>query len=338
MNKWYTAKGEHNDIVLSTRVRFARNLADFPFPCRLDAESRKEVCEKVRDALADVSGIRLHYINMSDLSEKQAVALAERHLISPEFTSGGEGRALLLSEDESVSIMLCEEDHIRIQVIRGGLDLEGAFDLANKIDDLLDSKLNYAFDERLGYLTQCPTNIGTGMRASVMMHLPALSKCNQTSKLSTTIGKIGLTVRGSYGEGTVAKGDIYQLSNQVTLGISEKTALDNLKSITMQIATQERAAGEEFVKNVSILDRITRAYGILSSARLLSTDEMLDLFSWVRLGAVYGVIDADITKLNELTETMQAATLASKNGEFLSSDERDEIRARTVREALFDKQ
>lgn len=338
MNKWYKAKGEHNDIILSTRVRFARNLASFPFPCRLDAAGRKEVCETVRDALADVSGIKLHYIDMNDLSEKQSVALAERHLISPEFTSGGEGRALLLSEDESVSIMLCEEDHIRIQVIKGGLDLEGAYDLANKIDDLLDSKLNYAFDERLGYLTQCPTNIGTGMRASVMMHLPALSKCNQTAKLSSTVSKLGLTVRGSYGEGTVAKGDIYQISNQVTLGISEKTALDNLKSIAMQIATQERAAGEEFVKNVSILDRITRAYGILSSARLLSTDEMLDLFSWVRLGSVYGIIEADITKLNELTETMQAATLASKNGEFLSSDERDEIRAKTVREALFGKQ
>lgn len=337
MNKWYTAKGEHNDVILSTRVRFARNLENFPFPCRLDADGKEAVCMTVKEALADVSGIKLHYIDMNDLTEKQAVGLAERHLISPEFTSGGKGRALLLSEDESVSIMLCEEDHIRIQVIKGGLDLEGAYDLANKIDDLLDSKLKYAFDERIGYLTQCPTNIGTGMRASVMMHLPALSKCNQTTKLSSTVSKLGLTVRGSYGEGTIAKGDIYQISNQVTLGISEKTALDNLKSIAMQVATQERAAGEEFVKNVSILDRITRAYGILSSARLLSTDEMLDLFSWVRLGSVYGVIDADIQKINELTETMQAATLASANGEHLSSDERDEIRAKTVREKLFGK-
>lgn len=337
MNKWYTAKGEHNDVILSTRVRFARNLENFPFPCRLDADGKEAVCMTVKEALADVSGIKLHYIDMNDLTEKQAVGLAERHLISPEFTSGGKGRALLLSDDESVSIMLCEEDHIRIQVIKGGLDLEGAYDLANKIDDLLDSKLKYAFDERIGYLTQCPTNIGTGMRASVMMHLPALSKCNQTSKLSSTVSKLGLTVRGSYGEGTIAKGDIYQISNQVTLGISEKTALDNLKSIAMQVATQERAAGEEFVKNVSILDRITRAYGILSSARLLSTDEMLDLFSWVRLGSVYGVIDADIQKINELTETMQAATLASTNGEHLSSDERDEIRAKTVREKLFGK-
>ncbi len=338
MNKWYNLKSEHDDIILSTRVRFARNLADFPFPCRLDDDGKQTVCRTVRDALSDVSGIKLHYIEMDSLSQKQAVALAERHLISPEFASPRKGRALLLSEDESVSIMLCEEDHIRIQVIKGGLDTEGAFELANRIDDLLDSKLRYAFDERIGYLTQCPTNLGTGMRASVMMHLPALSKCNQISKLASTVGKLGLTIRGSYGEGTNAKGDIFQLSNQLTLGISERTALDNLKAITMQIATQERSAGEEFVKNVNILDRITRAYGILSSARLLSTDEMLDLFSWVRLGAVYGIIEADTVKINELTETMQAATLACANGEDLSEDERDEIRAKTVRKELFDKQ
>ena len=338
MNKWYNTKSEHNDIILSTRVRFARNLTDFPFPCRLDSEGRQQVCQTVRDALSDVSGIKLRYIEMDTLSHKQAVALAERHLISPEFASPQKGRALLLSEDESVSIMLCEEDHIRIQVIKGGLDLEGAFDLATKIDDLLDSKLSYAFDVRLGYLTQCPTNLGTGMRASVMLHLPSLAKCGQIPKLASTLGKLGLTIRGTYGEGTNAKGDIFQLSNQVTLGISENTALDNLKALTMQIATQERAAGEEFVKNVNILDRITRAYGILSSARLLSTDEMLDLFSWVRLGAVYGIIDTDIAKMNELTETMQAATLACTNGEDLSSDERDEIRAKTVRKEMFDKQ
>lgn len=337
MSKWYNSKNEHNDVILSTRVRFARNLEEYPFPCRLDDDGKAKVCEVVREALSDVSGIKLHYIEMNNLTQKQAVALAERHLISPEFASPKKGRALLLSEDESVSIMLCEEDHIRIQVIKGGLDLDGAFELANKIDDLLDSKLKYAFDEKIGYLTQCPTNLGTGMRASVMMHLPALSKCNQMPKLTSTVSKLGLTIRGSYGEGSSARGDIFQLSNQVTLGISEKSALDNLKAITMQIATQERAAGEEYVKNVNILDRITRAYGILSSARLLSTDEMLDLFSWVRLGAIYGVVNADIEKINELTETMQAATLACKNGENLSGDERDEIRARTVREEMFGK-
>lgn len=334
MNKWYENQS-NNDVVLSTRIRFARNLEDYPFPCRLDVQGREQVCKAVKDALADVSGLKLEYIEMDSLTSKQAVALAERHLISPEFAAPQKGRALLLSEDECVSIMLCEEDHIRIQVIKSGLDLEGAFELANKIDDLLDSKLRYAFDERIGYLTQCPTNLGTGMRASVMMHLPALSKCNQMSRLASTVSKLGLTIRGTYGEGTSAKGDIYQLSNQVSLGISENSALENLKAITMQIATQERTAGDEFVKNVNVLDRINRSYGILSTARLLSTDEMLDLFSWVRLGAMYKIIDADISKLNELTETMQAATLACANREDMDGDERDEIRAKTVREKLF---
>lgn len=336
MNKWYETKS-NNDVVLSTRIRFARNLADYPFPCRLDAQGREKVCSVVKDALSDVSGLKLNYIEMQSLTPKQAVSLAERHLISPEFTSLQKGRALLLSEDESISIMLCEEDHLRIQVIKGGLDLEGAFEIANKIDDLLDSKLHFAFDERIGYLTQCPTNLGTGMRASVMMHLPALAKCNQMSKLASTVSKLGLTIRGTFGEGSSAKGDIYQLSNQVSLGISEQSAIDNLKAITMQIATQEHSAGEEFVKNVNIVDRITRAYGILSTARLLSTDEMLDLFSWVRLGTAYNIIDTDITVLNELTETMQAATLACNNGESLNDDQRDEIRAKKVREKLFNK-
>ena len=235
MNKWYQTKS-NNDSVLSTRIRFARNLESFPFPCRLDEQGREAVCHAVRDALADVSGLKLYYIEMNQLSPRQAVALAERHLISPEFATPRKGRALLLSEDESVSIMLCEEDHVRIQVIRGGLDLEGAFELANKIDDLLDSKLNFAFDERIGYLTQCPTNLGTGMRASVMMHLPALSKCGQMPRLASTVSKLGLTIRGTFGEGTGAKGDLYQLSNQVSLGISEQSALDNLKAIAMQIA------------------------------------------------------------------------------------------------------
>ncbi len=335
MEKWYCAKGPNDDVVLSSRIRFARNLSDYPFPCRLDLKGRETVIKEVKDALSDVPGLPLKYIEMDSLTEKQAVSLAEKHLISPEFASVQSGRALMLSEDESVSVMLCEEDHIRIQVIKGGLNLNEAFDLANKIDDLLDSKLKYAFDDRIGYLTQCPTNLGTGMRASVMMHLPALSKCGQMAKIQSTISKLGLTIRGAYGEGTAALGDIYQLSNQVTLGISEKAALDNLKSIAMQIATQERLAGEELVKNVNVLDKITRAKGILSSCTLLSSNEMLELFSWLRLGSTYKIVDANISKINELTETMQAASLCCLENRDMSSEERDEERAKKVKEALF---
>ena len=175
MSKWYVDKGEQGDIVLSTRVRLARNLEEFPFPCRLDTASRIKVNEKVRDTLLScVPELGLHYVTMDSLSREQAISLAERHLISPEFASVREGRALMLTEDETVGIMLCEEDHIRVQVMKAGLALMDCYVLADKIDSALDKKLNFAFDESLGYLTQCPTNLGTAMRASVMLHLPCL--------------------------------------------------------------------------------------------------------------------------------------------------------------------
>ena len=239
MSKWYVDKGEQGDIVLSTRVRLARNLEEFPFPCRLDTASRIKVNEKVRDTLLScVPELGLHYVTMDSLSREQAISLAERHLISPEFASVREGRALMLTEDETVGIMLCEEDHIRVQVMKAGLALMDCYVLADKIDSALDKKLNFAFDESLGYLTQCPTNLGTAMRASVMLHLPALRRSGQLAVLSSTISKLGLTLRGAYGEGRESRGDIYQLSNQITLGITEQAAIENLQSITRQLVTQ----------------------------------------------------------------------------------------------------
>ena len=243
MSKWYVDKGEQGDIVLSTRVRLARNLEEYPFPCRLDTAGKIKVNEKVRDTLLScVPELGLHYVTMDSLSREQAISLAERHLISPEFASVREGRALMLTEDETVGIMLCEEDHIRVQVMKSGLALMDCYVLADKIDSALDKKLNFAFDERLGYLTQCPTNLGTAMRASVMLHLPALRRSGQLSVLSSTISKLGLSLRGAYGEGRESRGDIYQLSNQITLGITEQAAIENLQSITRQLVTQERAA------------------------------------------------------------------------------------------------
>ena len=203
MNKWYIENGDQGDVVISTRVRLARNLEEYPFPCRLT------------------------------VTRSQAVSLAERHLVSPEFVSDRAGRGLLLTDDEAISIMLCEEDHIRLQVMMAGLALKEAYSVADKVDNIIGSKLNYAYDDRIGYLTQCPTNLGTAMRASVMLHLPALTRCGQIGKLAATVSKLGLVIRGAYGEGSSPRGDIYQLSNQITLGISEETALDNLQSITL---------------------------------------------------------------------------------------------------------
>lgn len=334
MNKWYVNTGEHGDVVLSTRIRLARNLAQYPFPGKLPASKKHEVNALARSALDDVSALQLQYIDMEKLSDYEAVSLAEKHLVSPEFVSAREGRALLLSEDESVSIMLCEEDHIRLQIIKGGFALDEAFDEADKIDDILDGRLRYAFDERIGYLTQCPTNLGTGMRASVMLHLPALAACNQLAPLASTVSKLGLTIRGSYGEGSAAKGDIYQLSNQVSLGISERAALDNLKSITLQLATRERTAREELLKNPAFLDRVYRSYGILQTARVLSADEMMDLLSYTRLGAILGQINVRTEIINELLVTMQPATLNARHKIHLDTLKRREIRAEEIRKKL----
>ncbi len=332
MSKWYIGEGDHNDIVISTRIRIARNLADYPFPVRLDNKSKIEVNEKIRDALDGKEN--LTYTELKTLTRSQIVSLAERHLISPEFASNSDARALLMSDNEDISIMLCEEDHIRIQVMKSGLALKEAYELADKIDTEINQSLKYAFDEKLGYLTQCPTNLGTGMRASVMLHLPALTAKGQIGSLASTVSKLGLTIRGAYGEGMSAMGDLYQLSNQVSLGISEKSAIDNLKTITLQLAAQERAAREEASKSIETEDAVFRAYGILKSARILSTKEFMSLISKVRLGAVLGLIKTDLKTINELMVSMQPATINAFVGKTLSLEERDVERAKIVRERL----
>ena len=332
MSKWYIGEGDHNDIVISTRIRIARNLADYPFPVRLDNKSKIEVNEKIRDALDGKEN--LTYTELKTLTRSQIVSLAERHLISPEFASNSDARALLMFDNEDISIMLCEEDHIRIQVMKSGLALKEAYELADKIDTEINQSLKYAFDEKLGYLTQCPANLGTGMRASVMLHLPALTAKGQIGSLASTVSKLGLTIRGAYGEGMSAMGDLYQLSNQVSLGISEKSAIDNLKTITLQLAAQERAAREEASKSIETEDAVFRAYGILKSARILSTKEFMSLISKVRLGAVLGMIKTDLKTINELMVSMQPATINAFVGKTLSLEERDVERAKIVRERL----
>jgi protein arginine kinase len=334
MSKWYIGNGEKSEVVVSTRIRLARNLEEYPFPSKLNAAGKKQVNELVRDALLGGCDEDLSYIEMESLTRAQAISLAERHLISPEVASSVNGRALLLSEDESVSIMLCEEDHIRLQVMESGLALDSAYKRADKLDNAVASKLQLAFDERIGFLTQCPTNLGTAMRASVMLHLPALTRCGQIGKLASTVSKLGLVIRGAYGEGSSPKGDIYQLSNQITLGISEEAALNNLQSITLQLVAQERAAAEKLIENPIEEDRIFRAWGILKNARVLSGDEFMELSSLIRMGISNKSIDFDIAKLNELTTRVQPATINAAEGKELTSQQRDILRAKWVREAL----
>ena len=335
MNKWYIEKGDQGDIVLSTRIRLARNLDSFPFPSKLDTSGKKKVNETIRDAVMSDNSGTFGYIEMNTLTRSQAVSLAERHLISPEFTTNREGRALLLTQDESVSVMLCEEDHIRLQVMKSGLALNEAYDIANSIDNMIDAKLHYTFDERMGYLTQCPTNLGTAMRASVMLHLPALTALGRIPGISATVSKLGLVIRGAYGEGSSSKGSVYQLSNQITLGITEQAAIANLNAITMQIITQERAAQETLVKNPVQVDKIWRAMGILKSARLLSCDEFMELISLVRVGVARNSFDVEMERVNELIVGMQPATVNASEGKDLEPSQRDEIRAKIVRETLL---
>ncbi len=331
---WYDKLGEHGDIVLSTRVRLARNLEDYPFPVRLDREQKKQVNECVKNVFSDYNDINLKYFDMEEVTQNEAVSLAEKHLISPDFAYDSTGRGLLLSDDEEVSIMLCEEDHIRIQVILPGLSQQEAFEKADKIDRVLEKKLNYAFNEKLGYLTQCPTNLGTGMRASVILHLPALVRKGAIRRLSSTVAKLGLTLRGYYSEGVEAAGDIFQLSNQVTLGISEQAALQNLGSIALQIIEQEKQARSALSDDSEFIDMIYRSNGILQSAYKLTSKELIELASLVLLGGEEKIIEVPMEKLMTAMVSFLPATLRKAEGESLTKDERDIIRARKIRELL----
>jgi protein arginine kinase len=338
--KWYLETGPQGDVVISTRVRIARNIADYPFPCRLTPEKGEEVIEKAKAALPDGGkGMQeLDFFDMQKLTPACAMSLAERHLVSPEFAKNRAGRALLLSKDERVSIMLNEEDHIRIQVMQPGMQLGEALAQANEIDDLFDEKLHYAFDENLGYLTQCPTNLGTGLRASLMLHLPALEQSGAAGSIGSAVAKLGLVMRGTYGEGSKAKGCFYQLSNQVTLGISEQQAIDNLTVVANELISQELAARELLKKAGSAFeDKVWRSFGLLSTARMLSTDEFMSLISTVRLGVTMKIIDLGFDTINALINEVQPSTLTASAGRNLDSTSRDELRARIVRERLTEK-
>ena len=290
-NRWYLGTGEQSDIVVSTRIRLARNISEYPFPNKLNTKSRIELNNIIKDAMEKDNKYDLRFVEMKTLARFEAASMAERHIISPEFASDDNGRAFMISKDEDICIMLNEEDHIRLQVMKSGFALDEAYAIADEIDDVIGGKLNYAFDERIGYLTQCPTNLGTGMRASVMLHLPALSKKGAMQRLSTTVAKLGLTLRGSYGEGSEVSGDIYQLSNQVTLGISEEAAIKNLNSIALQIIAQEKQARALLIKDEDYLDRIYRSYCILKSAYKLTSKELMNLISYVRVGVSEGILD-----------------------------------------------
>lgn len=341
MNKWFEVEKNTNDsaIVVSTRIRLARNLCNLPFPDKMTDEQRLDLISKVENALKGekfAKSITLKKIMMDELDPICANAMVERRIISPQFAAKRSARALFLSEDESVAVLVNEEDHIRIQVLSSGSDLPVCLKIATEIDTILEKKLGFAFDKVLGYLTQCPTNLGTGLRASVMLHLPMLENNGMIESIANTVSKLGMTVRGSMGEGTSVQGALYQISNQVTLGISEQNAIDNLMSIVNQVIIKEQDLRKKAYENdaISLNDKVYRAYGLLSSARLLSGEELLRLLSVIRLGTSIGILKTNMAVLNSLLFETGAYELSHKYGSKLDAKKRDELRANIVREKI----
>ncbi len=336
--KWISSPGPDSDIVISSRVRLARNINDIPFPHLLPEQEAKTIIKNVYETLrADANlGQNIELYNMAELPEEHKILLSEMHLISPDLASSKNG-AVIVNQDETISIMINEEDHLRIQVMLPGLQLDEAFKEIDKIDDLLEAKLDFAFDEKIGYLTACPTNVGTGMRASVMMHLPVLTMMDQMGQIFATISQVGLVVRGIYGEGSQAKGNLYQISNQITLGKSEEDIIQNVMGVTRQILMSERKIRENLSgeARVRLEDRILRSYGILTNAKIISSQEALAYISDVKLGVDMGIIkDLEPLVLNSLFITTGPAYIQGISNTEMSPVERDLYRADFIRQKI----
>ena len=339
---WYKESGNMDDVAVSSRVRLARNISGVPFMTRLSETGALSVVNEVRDAINIMKNRYSHYhfdfLNLKDLNKLQRLYLLERHIISPTFVESPLPTALAVSKDESLSIMVNEEDHIRIQAFSSGLNLKKIYEVADKIDDFLNENLDFSFSEEFGYLTMCPTNLGSGMRASLMLHLPALRIHGVIDKLKDSISKIGFTIRGIYGEGTSFLGDMYQVSYQITLGITEESIIKNLENIAVQLINQEKKLRNDLKSNLNILDEIHRAFGILSSCRLLSAKDLLDLSSKVRLGIALGEFsDVTFETINLLMFNATNANISFEYAESLTDMELGKLRADFARKTLAGK-
>jgi protein arginine kinase len=336
--EWLRASGPEADIVISSRIRLARNLSSFPFTNRASTHQKTEIEQYLKARLERLTfDPSLEYVNLVGLPMLDRQLLVERQLISRELANSEGPRGVAFANNEIISIMVNEEDHIRLQVIRSGFTLDEAWQDADRLDDKLEEKVPYAFSEELGYLTACPTNVGTGMRASVMLHLPALVLTKQIEKVFRALQKINLAVRGLYGEGSRASGDFYQISNQVTLGKSETTIINEIRDVIPNIINYERQARQALTRENGqvVLDRVRRAFGTLKNAAMMTSEETMDLLSSVRLGVNLGLIDdIDILAVNELFIHTQPAHLQKLLGKELDSEERNSERARFLRNRL----
>jgi protein arginine kinase len=336
--EWLKGTGPHADIVMSSRIRLARNLFKTPFPNKASKKALTEVLETVQQAIGQIDYFKSSTVfKMNELDNIDRQFLVERHLMSHEHAIGGDGKALIVSGEEVLSVMVNEEDHLRIQVMQSGLNLNETWDIINAVDDSLSKKLNFAFLSYWGYLTACPTNTGTAMRGSVMLHLPALVMTKQINKVLTAIAKLSFASRGFYGEGTQARGNFYQISNQVSLGHGEGEIIQNINGLIRQVIEQEEQARQALiVQNKAMLeDKVYRSLGILKNAYIISSQETIELLSMVRLGIDLGIAkEINRATINELFITIQPAHLQKIEGKKLSASARDTRRASLIRQKL----
>lgn len=331
-------KGPHDRIVMSSRVRLARNLRDAVFPGWAKKPERVRVLELIRPAVESSAAMHDAFTeSMDNLSPLDKQILVERHLISREHAAKSAGSGLVLNQEETLCVMINEEDHLRMQALRPGLQLREAWTAIDQFDTELEGRLNYAFSNDWGYLTACPTNLGTGIRVSAMLHLPGLVLKEEINAIIQSVNKLGLAVRGLYGEGTEALGNVFQVSNQMTLGESETTIVERLEKVLSQIIEHEENARESLVesKSKAVFNHIGRAYGILANAHIISSKETMNLLSLMRLGVDLGAFaGVDRSLVDELFILTQPAHLQKQHAEKLSAEERDVLRADMMRERL----
>ncbi len=341
MNKWYNEASTDKSVIISSRIRLARNVKKYPFSRFLEGEQAKKMLQEAIGTIKNERSIlanRFEYIALEEKSEIEKRMLLERHIISPELMKDSKNKGVLVQDDEAVSIMLNEEDHIRIQTIFAFEKIDEAWQLADNIDNLIEESIEYAFDKDFGYLTACPTNTGTGLRASFMLHLPILEQTGQLKNIIQALSKFGMTVRGIYGEGTEPLGSIYQISNQITMGKTEEETIEALKNVTNQIIEKETYLRDNAfnLRKLELTDEIYRSYGILTNCRKISGKEAMSLLSQVRLGFLAGVLQAETPKLNiyNIMMNIQAGNLQKVVGQELDEKARDIARAEYIRANL----
>lgn len=336
MEKWYEKPGTQQEVVISSRIRLARNLEGRLFESHLKLSEKKALAEEVTQCLSRVHLENEKNLSIRDIEElvpAERGSLVERYLISPNFLLSTEGKRALISKDESTTFMINEEDHVRMQVLQSGLGFEKGYKYLNALDQILDSELHFAYDLKWGYLTACPTNLGTGLRVSAMLHLPMLEQTGNLTLLQEQLVKMGYTIRGTYGEGSKARGSCYQISNEITLGITEERAMEGMTEVVEQLIIQEMNLREKS-KNVALEDRVFRACGVLLSARLLTFDELTEGISALRLGVSLGYLkELSFNQLDRMQLELGDSTLLN-NEKTENMDEIRQKRADYVREAL----